>query len=933
MKLFSRLCLLGMVCLHGALGVPSARAQAGAPGSLFGQVTEAETARELTNVVVRVMGSGLQVRSGSDGRYSILGLESGSYDVEFALAGYNLQTLRGVPVRPGEATRLDVTLALELFELPLLEVMADPLEDFDQALLLDRMQSNVSFDGLSSERMAQIGVGDAAEALAKVPGTTIVEGKFAVIRGLNDRYTLASLNGAEIPSADPYRKAAQLDLFPSDMIEQVVVNKTFTPDQPGGFTGGSIDLITKSFPEKFGFSVSASTAFNTQSSLNEDFFSYPGGSLDWLALDDGTRSQPAELVPGATLTPDQINDNINVNFGPSRSRAPLDHGLAVSLGDTVKLAEQPLGYFVGLNYSRKFTFYEDGVSGSYRSGPPDNLQPSRLLTDSRGVEEAAWSAVMNLAYEPLENHEISFTFAYLQSSEDEARRRQGVDYSNFQENTVLDMSTLHWTERNLNTFQLRGEHELPSVRGLRVDWLASIANTSQEEPDLRYINFYSVQLPDGTGLSEIGNSALPSPPFPSRFWRNLAEQNENFKLDGTLPFQPWSELEGKLKVGGFYSRAQRESDETTFRYGTSPTAFFGDPITFPNDFLTRPELNTLGFQYLLPNVAEGTLEVVAGYAMIELPLVEQLRFVGGARYEVTDLVNDVTTVGQPSQSGISQADVLPAAGLIYGVTPNMNVRLNYSQTIARPTFREITPISTYDSVGDFEIRGNASLEMSDITNYDLRWEWFPRPGEVIAVSGFYKELIKPIEKVLVSATGDIITFENRPGVTELFGVELEFRKTLDFVDPLLADFSLGGNLAWIQSEVPFTEAELIGRRANDPSVGDTRPLFDQSPYVINADLTYDNRRSGTLASAVFNLAGERIFFTVDGGPDVYEQPFPQLDLIFSQRLWTHWKVKLSVKNVLDSEFKRTYSSDFDSPFLNAQYRKGRTFGFTLSYNF
>lgn len=914
--------------------IPLLCAQADAnTGSIGGTVFDNWQNLPLAGVVVTARGTTLAVTTDQGGRYLLSKVPAGEQVVVFSKSGYARATVTEVRVAPGQTSNVDIHLRPEFYEMEEYEVTAEELAEQNAQILFERQGARSFTDAIGAEQFSRVGASDAAEIMTKVTGTTIVEGRFAVIRGLSDRYTLATLNGAEIPSADPYRKAAQLDLFPASMIDRVVVNKTFTPDQPGGFTGGAIDIITKSFPEKFHFDLSAGTAYNTQSSLNENFFSYPGGGTDWLAMDDGTRDLPPELRASTPLQPGQISDRINVNFGPSPTRAPLDHNFGLSLGDTVRVGNRPVGYFVGVSYDRKFRFYQDGVSATYLSGRPGNLGPSKIFTDTRGIEEAAWSGVANLAYQPWEHHELNFNFAYLQTSENEARRRQGHDYLG-NSTPTLDMSTLHWTERNLNSYQLHGQHEFPENVGLQVDWLASLANTSQEEPDLRYFNFYSSDNGDGT-FNNYFSDDLPSPNRPSRYWRDLQEQNLTLKLDPSLPFDVWSGLEGKLKVGGFFSKSERDLADEVFDYGSNPNSFVSDPRTFPNDFLTLPELVELGFGQFTPNEAHGTLNVIAGYAMLEIPLFERLRLIGGARYEVTDLNSkgrDAVT-GTQRSTVIDEADLLPAAGLIYEAITNMNVRLSFSQTIARPTFREITPIRTYDPAGDFLLDGNPNLKMSHIDNYDIRWEWFPRPGEVIAVSGFYKALEAPIEKVNKSATGDIITFENRPGISRLYGVELEVRKAFDFIDPLLADFNAGANFAWIQSEVPFTQAELVTRRRLDPSTGNTRPLFDQSPYIINLDLTYDNRRSGTTASAVFNMAGERIYFTIDGGPDAYEQPFPQLDFVLSQRLWRHWKVKFSAKNILDPPFKRTYSSDYDSPFLNAEYHKGRTFGVSLGFEF
>lgn len=949
MKLISRLCLLGMVCLHVAFDVPSARAQTGAPGSLFGQVTEAETARELTNVVVRVMGSGLQVRSGSDGRYAILGLESGSYDVEFALAGYNLQTLRGVPVRPGEATRLDVTLALELFELPLLEVMADPLEDFDQALLLDRMQSSVSFDGLSSERMAQIGVGDAAEALAKVPGASLVGGKFAVVRGLSDRYTIATLNGGEIPSADPNRKAAQLDLFPSEMIDTVTVFKTFTPDQPGGFTGGAVNIKTKPFPEKFLFKTSVGTSYNTQSSLRSDYYSYTGGGLDWLGIDDGFRELPSIVdsagpngIPspiGNTQEKDLLAE-MNRSFqgydmAPRETDSPLNFDFSMSTGDTIQVADRDLGYFVGINYSSEYSFYDDGINARWEPSGVNTLRKVQDLQDTRGVYEVDWGTIASLAYRLSDGHEVDFLFMNVHSADDEARRQVGPDTL-----SLLDTSTLHWTERNLSAFQLSGRHEFPDLLGWKAHWLASVSETEQDEPDLRFFAFYTFPFPDGSGeYYEFNNNFSPS--LPSRYFRNLNENNLNVKLDNSIPFSVLQDKEGEFKFGGNYSASERTFTERSLRYnsqnGFQPFFSEGDP----NTFLTYENLGYESgvFPRYIENVPSnyrynGEQEILAFYGMIDTPVWSIVRLTAGVRYEMTDL-SVVTTGGElpmPESAEIDQGDLLPAVALILGLKENLNLRFSYSETLARPTYREISAVPVFDYVGGDRIIGNPDLEMSSIQNFDVRAEWFPQPGEVLAASIFYKDIQQPIEQVIQSLGGDI-TYENKEQAL-VYGAEVEARRNLGFVDDSLSSLTLGVNFAWIISEVELTPVELQIKQNGFPDTDPERPLFDQSPYVGNADLTYSLEHTGTTATLAYSIFGRRLSIVSYDRPDIYEESFSSLDFILSQRLSQRWSLKFSAKNLLNEQVLRVYDFEMDGEKpVYSSYRKGTKFGLSLSYTF
>ncbi len=322
--------------------------------------------------------------------------------------------------------------------------------------------------------------------------------------------------------------------------------------------------------------------------------------------------------------------------------------------------------------------------------------------------------------------------------------------------------------------------------------------------------------------------------------------------------------------------------------------------------------------------------------MTELPLSRSVRLVSGVRYETTDLNIESTAINLAGtfKGRINENNWLPAAGFIFQIVTNMNVRVHWSETLARPTYREFASYRAYDVTGDEILQGNPDLKMTQAKNYDLRWEWFPNPGDVYSIGGFYKTLSQPIEKVAFDRLGDVITYTNQPSAT-VFGAEFELRKGLGFIDTLLTNFSFGVNFAWIQSEVANTPKAIAEKTRSTGYAENTRPLFDQSPYVLNVDLSYDNRRSGTQVTIAFNQSGERLYLVNEAGYDVYEQPAPQLDLIISQRLSKHWKLRFSAKNILDPSYERIYGREGEIPGLQpyGSFKRGITFGVGLSAEF
>ncbi|MFO1487238.1 MAG: TonB-dependent receptor [Verrucomicrobiota bacterium] len=921
-------------------------------------------ATPLAGVSVTLRGTTLATQADPSGRFELKNVPPGNQVLRFSKSGYASAAVTDVRVLPGQTTTVNGNLRPEFYEMEEYEVTAEELTQQTEKILFERQKAVGMTDSLGSDFLSRVGAGNAAESISKVSGATIVEGKFAVIRGLNDRYVSTTLNGANIPSADPYRQSASLDLFPSQVIDRVVVAKTFTPDQPGTFTGGGIDVITKSFPDKPFLTASIGTAYNTQSSLNERFLTHSGGNTDWAGMDDGTRALPAELqgaavpnsVPGLIGKPGseiflrdyprgleldrQTKALGTTEFAPTRTTAPLDHNFSMAGGGSKPLFGGPFGYFVGVSYKHDYSFYEDGIYRRYWQGTNTKSD----YRDSRSLSVVNWAGMVNLAYQPFENHELGFTFLYNQNGTDESRRLdQGFEDND--RSKTFRRSILYYTERNLNTFQMKGEHRFPALADLKFNWLVALTQTSQGEPDARFFN--DSKLP---GQDYSTGGANPIPNTPTRYFRDLDENNQNVKLDWALPFHNWTEEEGQLKFGLFDSSSSRTFTDRAFVY--SPNGSLAGYDNDPNKFLTPDNLglnsittNSRGnvrFNWnrviqVFDSRYDGEQDIQAAYLMMDFPITKKLRVIGGARVETTDLnvhsesyLDSSVTGKKTNDTNLARTDVLPGVGLIFAATPNMNFRLNYSQTIARPTFRELAAYFSWDpTIGDF-IEGNPELKMTDVNNYDARWEWFPHAGELVSFSLFYKDLKNAIERGNNDVGGEVITYFNRD-TAKLYGLEVEARKNLDFLGEPLKNFSIGGNFSLIKSEVKLTDDELVSKRGFFPDVSDTRPLYDQSPYIVNLDLNYNNPRWGTTAALIFNLSGPRITITKLNANDVYEQPATALDFIISQKLWSHTTIKFAAKNLLDPLIERTYGED--SNLLYSSYRKGRAFSLSLSYDF
>jgi TonB-dependent receptor len=501
---------------------------------------------------------------------------------------------------------------------------------------------------------------------------------------------------------------------------------------------------------------------------------------------------------------------------------------------------------------------------------------------------------------------------------------------------------LEWLERDILSYQFRGEHHFSSILNSSVDWTASFATTNQVEPDRRLTTHISTPNPQGGTSYTISGSNFDNP---SRYYRDLEDKTNTFNLNLELPFAQWKGFNSKFKMGGMYQKLDRSFQEKIFTYNAKDPIFNEVEGDVSSQFLIenngqidtlsngRPVFgNTVFDRSFDRNNYNGDQKIYAVYGMVDLPITSNLRFVGGARYETTDMLV-VSKDATINDSKLEKQDILPSISFIYQLSGNMNLRLAGTQTLARPTFREIAPYSSKEFVNGEELVGNINLDRTLIQNYDLRWEWFLRPGEILAVSVFYKNLKSPIERAFAegsSASNKIITFTNVDNAN-IIGAEFETRVGLDYLFEELNYFSLGFNLSLVNSTIDIPQAELNNRLLMDPSSESTRKLQGQSSYMINVDLTFNHLDWGTVAGLYFNTFGERLS-TVSANltPDVFEQPANLLNFTATQRIFEVFSVNFSIKNLLDAEFKQVYRYK-GNDFIYESFKIGRKVSLGLTY--
>ncbi|MEZ4847789.1 MAG: TonB-dependent receptor [Bacteroidia bacterium] len=944
-----------------------------AAGTIRGKVTNGETGEILLGATIRLMQEGL-MKGGAytdvEGNYTIKA-EPGVYSLIISYVSFVNDTLENVEVVEGAVIYNETLLFENMVAREDLKVVITGKRNKGSEVTLFNVKrtSLNTMDGISKDIISRTGDNNVGAVMQRVTGVTVEGGKYVYVRGLGDRYSNTLLNGAVIPSLDPDRNAVQMDIFPSQLIDNVMVYKTFTPDLPGNFSGGLIDITTRDFPDRLKINVSASTTFNPQSNLIDNFLTYETGSTDWRAADDGTRALPAFIanlpdgIPDRTFNDidqamviDQASKSFQTGMTPFTTSSGLDQRYQASIGNQNLLFGKPFGYIASFTYSNGFDNFERGAEARW-SNPGDgqgviaeNLNNEKEFKVQQSSQTVLWGGLAKLSYTPFKNHKISVNLMHNQSGESSVQTLEGPIPADAVD-LIFQTRVLGYQQRNVDIFQVQGQHafgtpkeKAPRVGPLKADWIFSSSSSSQNEPDLRFFSNDYTEDSEGKRRYNIQASIYPEP---SRFFRTLEEKNRDARINFELPVKVWSDLTAKFKFGGANTKRDRSFNENRYQItqGNISARYNGDPEKFLADANTGIRIDTIfGFlQFNYRNYIEditekrnnytGLQEINAGYAMVELPITPRFDLAGGVRYESTFI--QVISEDAKVDSGLLELnDFLPAISGLFRIRENFNLRGSYARTIARPTFREFAPFVSFSFVGDYTLIGNPNLNRTLIDNYDLRLEWYPTPSELLSISGFYKKFTDPIEKVFdPRAANQQVEFNNIPEGTA-YGLEFEVRKNLDFIAPgsFLQNFQVGGNASLLYSEVGIDPVEYLSILAIDPDRPPTRPIYGQSPYAINGELAYINDTLGIKASLSYNVFGPRIAVVGGAAPDIYEQARGLLNFSLIKQLPKGFALTLRARNLLNPEYRFTQTY-LGSEYTFRGYKVGRSFSIGISYNF
>ena len=974
-------------------------------GGIRGQVVDSDFGQPIAKASVTIMGSPFGAVTDDQGNFTISGVPPGVYTIQTRASSYIPKTVPDISVAAGSFNEMRFEAVAEIEEMEELVVPGEIEKASETGLLAERQNASAVMDMIGQDFISRLGAANAGDAMKRMVGTSVTDGKYVAVRGMPDRYVNTLMNGGRLPSTDPDKRAINVDLFPGSILESINTYKTFTPDQPADFTGGSVDIRTRTFPDKPSFGAGFTVEYNSQATLNPDFLTYNGGGTGLFGGKANSREIPQNVLTTTTPPPGTLNfidplqtsnklaeaktvnsamRQMNPVIGLTNKTPPPNMSFNLQGGDSIELGQyEKVGVIGAFSYRNKYSYYGNGTRGnlaliaSTNTNTPGKFNGTNQVSQQmQGTQEVLWGGLIGLSGQWDKDHKASINVMYNRGADDNATQRSSVQDGGLQTDY---QQIIDYGQRSLSYLQVIGEDTFEEARNFKINWNGGLGQAQLQEPDQSQFSY---------GITSTGTykpSDITTAPGDTEndtlllYQRQLTENSYYGIVDFTIPMFEQKERTDAFKTGFYQDYSQRDYSQSAFNYpyglygtDTTPSASYEDYTptngeTWADVFLS-PErsglVNPTGakgdfmMSYTIFNQAGDTASnpgtdynasqgVTASYLMADFKPFPQLTLVGGARFENTNLkIFGATNL--PARyfgdfngvSKIQQLDLLPAVSSTFELTQGVNIRMAWSQTLARPSFKEMGPVITKDFTDDNYFLGNPQLQLSKANNYDFRVEWFPRAGEVISLSLFYKDLTKPLEQTsfydqLVDL--NFLTYQNASSGT-IQGLEFEVRKRLDQLSSVLRQFSLFFNYTYIASSVPITG------QAAEFSDQTTRPLQGQPEYVINAGLNYDNDEYRFYAGLFYNVTGPLLYAAgapfvepdstkvVSFFPDVYQQPAPSLDFNITQGLTDNWKLTFRGKNLLNPWINKTQTLN-GVEYIYSSSTKGWDVSLNAAYSF
>jgi len=894
-------------------------------GTLAGNIIDGEFIEPMAFANILVKGTTIGTTSDFDGKYQ-LELEPSTYTIVFSFVGYTTQEISDVVIKEGEVTPLDVTLTTNSLEAVVITTSIK--RNTENAILNMQKKSVVVLDGLSAQAIKNTGASNLASAVKNIPGVSIEGGKYVYVRGLGDRYTKSILNGIDIPGLDPDRNTIQMDLFPTNILDNVIILKSASAEYPADFTGGIVDIVTKDFPTKPEYTFSLGTGYNPDMHFNDKYLTYTGSDTDVFGYDDGTRDLPIhryQPIPGTfenKLLLTTLTNRFQKELQAKQETSNANFDFGFTLGNQYDIGGDKIGYQASFSYKNQTTFYENRQDGAFVKNSSDSsvndLSFALKSNGSEGINNVVLNGMLGLTYKT-DKSKFKANLLHIQNGEstagsfDQVISQDGVGGGL----EPLTKNALAYTERSVTNLLISGDHRFSDdENALNLEWKFSPTFSKVMDKDHRITPLQQ----SGEGDFFISPSAST---FPIQLWRNLVEENWVVKIDLDKTVKLFGKPT-KLKFGGAYTYKFRDFSIDDFTFNISgDDSFIADGNVdnlLASENLWNPTTDSgthlvFGDQFNPNDAYEGEQIIGATYFSAEFNLSEKLITVFGVRSEFFNsyYTGQNNSSVYDNESILDAFDLFPSANLIYELTDNTNLRSSYSRTTARPSFKEASVAQIFDPITNRLFIGSINLTPTYVNNFDLRYERFGEVGQMFAVSGFYKDFKDPIEQAFFLQAPTQLTVDNL-GNAKVYGVELEVRQRLGFISEGLNNLKFNANVSFIKSELTMSDDEFESRRLaarNGERIDRERNLQGQAPFLLNFGLDYNNSDIGLQTSLFFNVQGETLEVVGIGlVPDVYTKPFEGLNFTLNKSFGENKRsfIDLKVSNILGSDRESAYQS-------------------------
>jgi len=928
-------------------------------GVIKGNITDANTKELLIGATVVLQGTTNGAISDFDGNFKIEKVNPGSYNIVISYISYDNQIIR-VEVADKRETIVNIEMKSATLDIGEVRIVSKRRDNTEISLISTLKSGSLIVSGISAQQISKTQDKDAAEVIRRVPGITITDGRFVIVRGLIERYNSVMLNGATAPSFEADKRAFSFDAIPSGMINNILIYKSPAPELPADFAGAAINVETKSNADENSLTIAYNAKYVAHTTFNNEFQTYNGGKTDWLGFDDGSRAIP-KGVPDADGLKElykwkSIDDYMQKttelvkvsklfsNNWETKSKAPLpDQNIAITLQRRFVLGKVSLGNISSFSYNYTNDYLNvNRLQYQYYSEEQGRMIPSFDFHDQKSKESTKIGFIHNWNLLYGNNQKLEFRNFLNQMGNKTTIKRDGVNYYNVDTIRSYD---LRYESRFIYSGQLAGEQNFNLDR-TKLNWMAGYGYTKNDQPDNRRLTFVLDNNPNSDRYNDyyLSMQSVPNAYLGGRLWLSLNENIYNYKADIEHLFKVFnSNNDWTLKAGFAYEHKKRSfksrligavatNNPPDIFYKSVPEIFSEQNIYFDQ---VAPLNHDNGITYRDNTAAkdsyDGEDQNTAGYIGLKIPVLKKINLYGGLRVEKfkRKISNFYEKTGNTDSLDIVRDTInfFPSVNLTYNINDKNLLRFSYGKTINRPEFREMSNFDYQDFDQFAIIHGNDTLRSAYIDNYDLRYEWYPSAGEIISLAAFYKDFNHPIEVFMIPAG---TTYDYQPGNTEKaysMGLELDIRKQFTEFEKLagflnyLKNLTIIFNTSLIKSEISTTSGQ-------DFALDKKRIMQGQSPYIVNLGLNYTSEASKLSVGINYNRLGKRIAYVGTSlNPNTWELPRNSLDLTIQKELGKRVTFKAGIKDILNDpvRFVQYYGSDNEIEVNTYRYRPNRSF--------